>query len=133
MIKKFIGNLIFFLFGLISAFITFNRRSLFSMTNEYDIYKTLSDGFFLPAVILVGFGLLVFVSNAGFFDIFAYSFRSIKEKLKKEEDKDPSFPPTYYDYKEKYSGKKLNIAKPLISGCIFLMLSLGFCLLFLYK
>ncbi|MCQ2424251.1 MAG: DUF3899 domain-containing protein [Clostridia bacterium] len=42
-----------------------------------DRYHILCDAFMVPGLLLIMFGLLVFVANTGFFDIFAFSVKKV--------------------------------------------------------
>ncbi len=95
--------------------------------------RWLSDGFFVSAVIFVGFGGLFWVSTTGFFDIFSYAFKSLFvlfSPLKKVKEF-----PHYYDYKcekdAKREGKPISYTV-LVVGLICLAASLV-CLALYYK
>ena len=95
--------------------------------------RWLSDGFFVSAVIFVGFGGLFWVSTTGFFDIFSYAFKSLFvlfSPLKKAGEF-----PHYYDYKcekdAKREGKPITHTV-LVVGLICLAASL-ICLALYYK
>ena len=93
--------------------------------------RYLSDGFFVSTVIFLGFGLLLWVSATGFFDIFSYGFKSLLvlfSPLKKASEHQK-----YYEYKcekeAKREGKSIT-STVLWAGLICLALSL--ITLFLY-
>ena len=48
-----------------------------SMTDPAEIYRTVSDAFFVPAVFLLCLGLLELIARDGFFDLFGYACRSV--------------------------------------------------------
>ena len=94
-------------------------------------FRCLSDGFFVSAVLFVGFGLLIWVASTGFFDIFSYGVKSLLmlfSPLKRAKEH-----PHYYEYKcEKASkrGDKPATYTTLLIGVIALVLSL--IMLFVY-
>lgn len=113
---------------MIAAFIAVSVASHqgFALDNPAFINcRYLSDGFFVSAVIFVGFGVLLWVSATGFFDIFGYAMKSLLvlfSPLKR-----PGEHPHYYEYKVEKQAKRE--AKPithtvLVAGLIVLALSL---------
>lgn len=87
--------------------------------------RCLSDGFFFSAVLFVGFGLLIWISGTGFFDIFSYGFKSLLmlfSPLKRAKEH-----PHYYEYKCEKAAKregKVSMLSTLVTGVIALVASL---------
>ncbi len=88
----------------------------------------LSDGFFVAGALLTSVGILTWISNTGFFDLFAYAFHSLPvlfSALKKPEDHE-----SYYDYKmmrEEKRGKPLYFLVIVGAACLLLsVIFLGF-------
>ncbi|QSX06849.1 DUF3899 domain-containing protein [Sedimentibacter sp. zth1] len=128
--KKYIKYFITILFGVLVSFSVFNTRGLFQATSKAEIYMDLSDGFLLPGILILGFGLLLFVANCGVFDPLSYAFGSFKQAIKKKDKKDPLYPKTYFDYKQKYVDVKVPFLSLIIIGGVFLLLSFLFNYLF---
>ena len=106
-------------------------QGIFGMTGKRKIFGTLADGFFVPGILLSGFGVLYKISAGGFFDGIGYSLKRAflsfipGGRLKKEEN--------YAAYKERKTKnrKKFKAWSPLIVGVVFILISVVF--LFLYE
>lgn len=106
-------------------------QGIFKMTNKRTIFGTLADGFFVPGILLSGFGILYRISTGGFFDGIAYGLKRAflsfipGGRLKKEEN--------YAAYKERKTKnrKKFKNWTPLIVGVFFILVAVFF--LFLYE
>ena len=93
--------------------------------------RYLSDGFFVIGLLATGFGLLIWESTTGFFDIMGYAVKSVVvlfSSLKKPKDH-----LSFYDYKQI---KNETRGKPhyalLLSGVACILLSLA-CLAVYYR
>ncbi len=117
--------------GLLMAYAVFSYKNLFEASDVSNIVIILSDGFLVPAVVLGGLGVLFFVSNGGMFDIFIYAGGLLSETFKRKVDRDPSFPRTYFDFKQQRE-KKIAVTHFLVIGSTFLLLSLVFNIIFYY-
>jgi len=93
-----------------------------------EVMRILSDAFFVPGAVLCGVGLLVIVSNGGFFDIFAYGFIAFasvfKKDVKKRKYKD------YVEYKQAQRGEKRNIWFLFIVGLAFVVVAIIFLIIY---
>lgn len=106
-------------------------QGIFGMADKRKIFGTLADGFFVPGILLSGFGVLYKISAGGFFDGIAYGLKRAflsfipGGRLKKEEN--------YAAYKERKTKnrKKFRTWAPLIAGGVFILISVVF--LFLYE
>ena len=103
-------------------------RGLFAITAWERVARTLCDAFFIPAVLLLGLGALMYVSNEGFFDVATFGARSMlwlfrpagAQARQKE---------SFADYR---AAKHQNPAQPgflLAVGAAFLLVSLIFYIL----
>ena len=129
--KRFIKYMLTFILGLLMSFVVFSYRNILESSSTSDIVMILSDGFLLPAVLIGGLGVLLFVSNGGMFDIFIFSFGTLRETLKYKKDRDPNFPKNYFEFKQQRS-KKYTTSYFLVVGGVFLVLSLAFNIIFYY-
>lgn len=89
---------------------------------DYGLAQRLSDGFFVAAVILLGFGGLAFVKNKGAFDMMTYSVITTfhihypgSEIGSQRED--------FASYQERKSKKRKSPAGILMAGLIYLVLA----------
>ncbi len=105
-------------------------RGLFSSQAAVDTYRILCDGCFVSAVLLIGVGLMVLVSNTGAFDILNYGVRSFFGIFSKEaENRKPEG--SFIQYKERKAAQKSPYLFLVLVGCGFL--AVAFVFVFLYS
>lgn len=99
-------------------------NKIWDQSNTKSVMQVLSDAAFVPGVILAGFGLIVFASNGGVFDMLSYGFIRFFDLFKKDcrnnKYKD------YYEYSQSKKDRKRGMAFLLIVGLAFIMLSVVF-------
>lgn len=126
--KRFLKYSISAAVGLVAAIALMFSRGILGAQGVNEVMHILSDSFFVPGAVLCGVGLLVVVSNGGFFDIFAYGFISFasvfKKDVKKRKYKD------YVEYKQAQRGEKRNVWFLLIVGLAFIVLAIIFLIVF---
>ncbi len=103
-------------------------KDFFAQTDPVKIYHILCDAFFVVGVVFTGFGLLIFTTNEGTFDMMVYGVRSFFDLFRKNPDKKY---PTFYDYRTSREEKKLKFGFLLICGLFFLAVSMVMYLLYL--
>ena len=82
----------------------------------------LSDGFFVPGLLLTGFGLLLAIARTGFFDVFAYAGRSLLVLF--TPFRKPQEHPDYLTYRlERRARRGRPVCWPLAVGVGFLLVS----------
>lgn len=114
--------------SLVSLLITFCYYQAYK-NSDMGIYRVLSDGFFIPGVLITGFGLLFIVSNEGIFDGLTYglqlAFKSLIPggRLKK--------PKSYAVYKAEKEEKRVKgFSFIIVVGVIDLVLALSFTIMY---
>ena len=118
--KAFKKYLVAFLVGLGVALWIMVSKDLFSQTELVKVYHILCDAFFVPGVLLLCSGLLVFSSNEGTFDMIIYGCNSFWDLFRKKSKKKY---PTFYDYRESKAGKKVKYGFLLICGGVYTALA----------
>ena len=88
----------------------------------------ISNAFFVPGVLLLCFGALLWASNGGAFDMLTYAIMKLFDSLKKDVTKVKYR--TFYDYQEAQKDKKLSFAHYLIVGAGFIVIALIFYILY---
>ena len=91
---------------------------------EYPISQLLCDGFFVAAVVVMGFGGIKAARNKGSFDVAAYGLRSVvfttipylASRSEHGEEK-------FLDYQERKRTERKSAAPELLAGGIYLALS----------
>lgn len=105
--------------GFLMAGLVMYSKDIFNQTELSEILHILTDSFSIPAVLITGFGGLIFVSNEGVFDGLAYGVTSFIDMFRKE--KKNQFR-TFYDYKESKSERDMNFGYLLICGVLFIVI-----------
>ena len=101
----------------------------YTSTNTWVLLGSWGDAFAISGVFGLSAGVLVWASNGGAFDIFAYGGRAFIRRFKKDY-KDHKYP-TYYDYREAKKAKKRSFLYMIIIGAAFLLI--GGVLLIVYS
>ena len=112
-----------FSFGAAVTALVAAYRSGFSYSKEAGrLYGCLSDGAFVAGVLLLGLGLLLWVSTTGFFDMIAYGFLGMRRHffpLPRFQQKK-----TYYEYHRSREENRRPVPAALLgSGLFFLLLA----------
>ena len=105
--------------------------NIFTSTDLKLNLKHLTDAFFTSGVISLSFGLLVFASNGGAYDMIIYGMYRFFTLFKKDHN-DVKYP-TFYDYHiAKADRKKTEFLFMIIVGAAFILISCIF-LIFWYQ
>lgn len=119
--KKALPYIISAVIGILIFVIIICTKSIWKCEEAKDVFRILSDAFFVPGVCLAGVGLLIFASNGGAFDMLAYAvirfFDLFKRDVRNKKYKD------FYEYREAKKDKKRGMAFILIVGVIFIVLA----------
>lgn len=98
--------------------------------NGQTLYKDLSDAFFVPGIIMLCFGLLVFATNGGVFDMLAFGVIKLVDLFKRDLTKVKYR--TFYDYRQAQQGRRRPYVYLLIIGGAFLLVGIVFFVLYYY-
>ena len=102
-------------------------KDIFAQTEPVTIFHILCDAFFAAGVVIFAAGGLVFSSNEGTFDIFVYGISSFVDMFRKKSQKKYN---TFYDYRESREDLKLPFGFLMLTGAVFIAVSLV--MLYLY-
>ena len=95
--KKYTGHIVTAIIGLAIAVAIMVGKDIFAANSLKAAMHILVDAFFVPGILLACFGLLVFSSNEGTFDMLSYGMSSFinlfRKDMKKMKHK------TFYDYR----------------------------------
>lgn len=126
--KKLLNYIITSAFGLFVAAMILVGLGTFTQTSKSVIFGDLADAFFVPGVVILGIGLLLFASNGGAFDMLRYSviklFTLFRRDLTKVKYR------TFYDYRKAQSEHKRSFLYMLVVGAVFLVLAVVFFILY---
>ena len=112
----------------IAALIIF--PSVFNQETASDVYKVLVNAFFVPGVLILGFGLLVVASNGGTFDMMVYGTKKFIDLFRKPQYR--KITNTFYDYRRTKQEHPGAAAQLVLVGIGFIVVSL-ILLIFYYK
>lgn len=116
---------------LLITFIYLLGVNIFTSTDLKQNLKYLTDAFFTSGIISLSFGLLVFASNGGAYDMIIYGMYRFITLFKKDHS-DVKYP-TFYDYHvAKAERKKTEFLFMIIVGAAFILISCIF-LIFWYQ
>ncbi len=126
--KKFRGYIICFICGVAILLTTLLFKGTFVQEDSTIVIKDLTDCFFFTSVYLIGYGLLVVVSNEGFFDGLVYTGKKIVLRFRPMEER--KLVQSYFEYKQSVKDQKTEYGFILIVGSVFLVLSIIFLIIY---
>lgn len=88
----------------------------------------LCDAFTVPGILMLGFGLLVFATNGGAFDMLAFGVRKLFDLFKRDLTKVKYR--TFYDYRQAQAEKKRSFLHWIIVGGGFLLIAIIFLIIY---
>ena len=120
--KKLLQYLICFIVGALIAFLIMESKGLFTVNEPVEIAAILCDAFFVPGILFVMIGALVWISTTGLFDSLGYAFHVASHTLLPFLFKSAN--KSFYDYKaEKDESRAKTPAFVFIVGVVFLAAS----------
>lgn len=117
--------------GLLIALGVFLVKGLFTQTDALIRLKILCDGFFVSAVMLLGVGLLVMVSNEGIFSTLAFGVKRFglfffNRKIEKDRE-------SYADYYQRKREKQAPYKFLLVVGGAFMLVAVILCVVYITR
>lgn len=103
-------------------------RDTFSQTSIITIYKDLCDAFFVPGVVSLGLGLLVFASNGGAFTMLKFGMIKLADLFRRDLTKVKYR--TFYDYKEATKDNINDFWFLIIVGAAYILVAVVFLILY---
>ncbi len=98
--------------------------------DEIDMVITIiSDAFFIPGVLLLCIGLIVYASNEGLFLSISYGFKAIGRTITAKKD-EKLMNEKYHEYYARQIQKKSKCKHFLIVGAVFVVVSLLFVIIY---
>ncbi len=119
--KKYYKYLITTIIGLLMALLIMVSKDIFNKTEPVEIFHILSDAFFVPGIMLTGFGLLVMASNGGTFDMLVYGTKLFFGLFKPVWEKNNE---SFFEYREKKRSKKKSYGYLIIVGVGFIIVTI---------
>lgn len=110
--------------GLLFAFFAALIQGVFKQNETTVLMKILCNAFFASGVILAGAGLLTMATEGGTFDMLSYAVVLIVDLFRKDVTKRKY--KDFYEYRQAKKEKKRSFSYLLITGVIFVAVSLIF-------
>lgn len=125
--KKVLKYLIPFLLCAVVVILILVSRGSFSSSGQ-SLMRDLCDAFFVPGVVMTCFGLLVFATNGGAFDMLAFGVRKLFDLFKRDLTKVKYR--TFYDYREAQKENKRSFGNFIFVGLGFVLVAIAFFLVY---
>ena len=122
--KKILTDLIV---GLVMAIALAFLTDVFHAESKSDMYRLLSDCFFLPAVILLASAGLTWTKNGGVWDGLVFSMKTVMSRMTRNYEDNRV---TFAEYREKREQKASSPIPSLIAGMFYLVLAMVFLALY---
>lgn len=121
--KKIRKYLITLIAGLAAVAAIAWAKDVLAQTEPAQVWHILCDCFFAVGTVLCCAGLLIFSSNEGTFDMMVYGISSFIDLFRAKSQKKYA---TFYDYRNSRADVKIPFGFLLISGLLFIAVSLVF-------
>lgn len=96
---------------------------LFHASSASDLFRILSDSFFIAAAIMLAVGGLTWTKNGGVWDGIGFTYKTAMLRIKKQYDEERI---TFAEYREEREKKNTSPKSALISGAVYLVVALAF-------
>lgn len=125
--KKVLQYLIPFLLCSVVVILVLVGRGSFLKSGQ-SLMGDLCDAFAVPGILMTCFGLLVFCTNGGTFDMLAFGIRKLFDLFKRDVTKVKYR--TFYDYREAQKEKHRSFLNLIIVGLLFLLVAVIFLIVY---
>lgn len=126
--KGYVRFLIVLAVGLLVSFLIILSKEVFSFTSPVDVYKALTDAFFVSGALITCYGLLVVASNGGTFDMITYGIRRFFDVFRR--DVMNTKYKTFYEYRKAKQEKHARYGYFVFAGLFLLGISFLFLALY---
>lgn len=114
---------------LLTVFICWLKKFSFYMEWQ-KMYKILSDATFFTAVIFIGIGIMISISNAGLFTAVSYSMKRFFTVFSRDRVEKRRNMPAYHEYRAVKLEHNVSGAFMYLPGLVFLAVSIIFTIMF---
>lgn len=129
-IKKFRKYIVATIIGLIMVLLVCWLKDFSFGMESHRIYRILCDATFFASVILIGFGLMLSISNFGLFTAVSYSMKKFFIVFTRNFEEKRKNMPSYYEYRSMKLEKDVSGAFMYIPGVVFFAVSIVFLMLY---
>ncbi len=125
--KKWLQYLIVSVISLAIVFCVLLMQNAFTHSGDL-LLKDLCNAFFVPGVLVLGLGLLVWSTNGGTFDMLAFGVIKLFDLFKKDLTKVKYR--TFYDYRKAQQEKERSFSAYVVVGVVLIVISIVFLILY---
>lgn len=116
--------------GLLLVFVVCYLKDFSFEMEGNKIVRILCDGTFFASVILIGFGLMLSISNLGLFTAVSYSFKRFFAVFSRDYKSHKKDMPDYYQYRTAKLENQVSGAFMYIPGVVYFVISVIFLMLY---
>lgn len=117
--------------GLVVSVWTCISRNIFAAETIADVFTILSDAFFIPGVLLLCLGLILFAANEGIFNAISYGMKILGRSLRGKKD-EKIIDEEFHEYHARVSQKKMKIKHFLLVGVANVIISIVFVVMYVF-
>ena len=117
--------------GLAVSIWTCISRNIFAAETKAQVFTILCDAFFVPGVLLLCVGLLMYAANEGIFNAISYGMKILGRSFRGKKD-EKIIDEEFHEYHARVSQKKMKIKHFLLVGVIYFVISIIFMVLYLF-
>ena len=110
--------------GLVIVVLVMWVQGVFETETTSDALRLVCDGFFVAAVVLLGWGSLRWCTNGGAVDGLGYSMKMVKDRLLPFLAKPNQKRESFAEYRERRESKAISAKPLLLSGLVHLVIAL---------
>ncbi len=125
--RKYLKYIITILVGLAMS-IAIISGSIAKAETTTEIMKILTNAFFVPGILILGFGLLIIASNGGTFDMLVYGTKKFFDMFRKPQYR--KITDTFYDYRKAKQETPIEFMYMILIGLGFIIISVVFLILY---
>ncbi|MBR2045079.1 MAG: DUF3899 domain-containing protein [Agathobacter sp.] len=114
----------------VSVYICFSR-DIFGAETVADAITILSDAFFVPGILLLCVGLILYAANEGIFNAISYGMKILGRSFRGKKD-EKIIDEEFHEYHARVSQKKSKIKHFLVVGGVYVVISIVFVVVYLF-
>ena len=126
--KNIIKYIVTVTIGLVISSLIMFSNDIFNQESKTEAMKILTNSYFVPGVLILGFGLLVVASNGGTFDMLIYGTRKFFDLFRKPHNR--RITETFYEYRKTKQESPMEFLFMIFVGLGFIVVSLIFLILY---
>ena len=114
----------------VSVYICFSRN-IFGAETVADVITILSDAFFVPGILFLCLGLILYAANEGIFNAVSYGMKILGRSLLGKKD-EKIINEEFHEYHARVSQKKTKVKHFLLVGVVNFVISIIFVVIYMF-